>query len=164
MAFVKPTYQDAFVHVSVLHVETDPDDAAVVDLLVVQRQWQGRVVGHGRDGAFVRAWGGERGGAGDRGGGSTAGARGWTGAGTCSWCVQWRQRRALPKLEGARAEKRWWRWRSGAPRSHQDSYCVLLLNRLKRLFTVDVVSAAGASLPKEATVSFTEGVDVWRVN
>lgn len=38
MAFVKPTYQDAFVHVSVLHVETDPDDAAVVDLLVVQRQ------------------------------------------------------------------------------------------------------------------------------
>lgn len=31
-----------------------------------------------------------------------------------------------------------------------------------RLVTVDVVSAAGASLPKEATVSFTEGVDVWR--
>lgn len=35
---------------------------------------------------------------------------------------------------------------------------------LCRLVTVDVVSAAGASLPKEATVSFTEGVDVWRAN
>lgn len=34
----KRTYQDAFVHVPVLHVQTDPDDAAVVDLLVVQRQ------------------------------------------------------------------------------------------------------------------------------
>lgn len=115
----QPTYQDAFVHVSVLHVETDPDDAAVVNLLVIQRQWQGRVVGHGRDGAFVRAWGRERCGAGDRGGGSAAGARGWTGAGTCSWGVQRRQRRALPKLEAARVEKRrWWRGRSGAPRSH----------------------------------------------
>lgn len=35
---------------------------------------------------------------------------------------------------------------------------------LRRLLTVDVVSAAGASRPKEATVSFTEGVDVCRAN
>lgn len=33
----------------------------------------------------------------------------------------------------------------------------------KDLVTVDVVSAAGASLPKEVTVSFTDGVDVWRM-
>lgn len=36
------------------------------------------------------------------------------------------------------------------------------LKRGRALVTVEVASAAGASLPKEATVSFTDGVDVWR--
>lgn len=34
--------------------------------------------------------------------------------------------------------------------------------RKKSNCTVEVVSAAGASLPNADTVSFTEGVDVWR--
>lgn len=53
------------------------------------------------------------------------------------------------------------------------SYCIYVPDHVLRitnanekkwkLVTVDVVSAAGASLPKAETVSFTEGVDVWTV-
>lgn len=97
----KWTHQDALVHVAVLHVQADPDDAAVVHLLVVQRQRQSRVVRHRRHRAFVRAWGQQRRGAGDGGGGGAAGARGWTGAGARAGCVQRRQGRTLPELKRA---------------------------------------------------------------
>lgn len=52
-SLVLTRHQDALVHVSVLHVQADPDDAAVVHLLVVQRQRQSRVVRHRRHRAFV---------------------------------------------------------------------------------------------------------------
>lgn len=32
------THQDALVHVAVVHIQADPDDAAVAHLLVVERQ------------------------------------------------------------------------------------------------------------------------------
>lgn len=32
------THQDALVHVAVVHVQADPDDAAVAHLLIVQGQ------------------------------------------------------------------------------------------------------------------------------
>lgn len=52
-SLVLTRHQDALVHVAVLHVQADPDDAAVIHLLVVQRQRQGGVVGHCRHRAFV---------------------------------------------------------------------------------------------------------------
>lgn len=52
-SLVLTCHQDALVHVAILHVQADPDDAAVVHLLVVQRQRQSRVVRHRRHRAFV---------------------------------------------------------------------------------------------------------------
>lgn len=52
-SLVLTRHQDALIHVPVLHVQADPDDAAVVHLLVVQRQRQSRVVRHRRHRAFV---------------------------------------------------------------------------------------------------------------
>ncbi len=104
-SFRRWTDQDALVHVAVLHVQADPDDAAVVDLLVVQRQRQSRVVWHRRHWAFVRAGGRQRGGAGDGGGGGTAGAGGRAGAGARARGVQRRQRGALPELSGRTGEE-----------------------------------------------------------
>lgn len=92
------TDQDALVHVAVLHVQADPDDAAVVHLLVVQWQRQRRVVGHGRHRALVRAGGRQRRRAGHRGRGRAAGARRRTGTGARSRRVQRRQGRAFPEL------------------------------------------------------------------
>ena len=48
-----PPHQDALVHVSVVYVQADPYDAAVVHLLVVEWQGEGGVAGHPRDGALV---------------------------------------------------------------------------------------------------------------
>lgn len=45
--------QYALVHVPVVHVQTDSDDAAVVHLLVVKWQRERRVAGHAGDGALV---------------------------------------------------------------------------------------------------------------
>lgn len=67
-------HQDALVHVAVFHVQTDADDAAVVHLLVVERQGEVGVVGHGRHRALVGAGGRDWGGGGDGGGGGAAGA------------------------------------------------------------------------------------------
>lgn len=52
-SLVLTRHQDALVHVAVLHVQADPDDATVVHLLVVQWQRQSRVVRHRRHRAFV---------------------------------------------------------------------------------------------------------------
>lgn len=93
------THQDALVHVAVLHIQADPDDAAVVHLLVVQRQRQSRVIWHRRHWAFVRAWGQQWRGAGDGGRGGAAGARSWTGAGARARGVQRRQGCTLPELK-----------------------------------------------------------------
>lgn len=51
------THQDALVHVAVVRVEADSDDAAVVHLLVVQRQGERRVVRDARDRPFVEVEG-----------------------------------------------------------------------------------------------------------
>lgn len=55
--FVLASHQDALVHVPVVRVKADSDDAAVVHLLVVQRQGERRVVRDARDRAFVEVEG-----------------------------------------------------------------------------------------------------------
>lgn len=47
-------HQDALVHVAVVHVQADADDAGVAHLLVVERQ-RGAVAADPRDGALVGA-------------------------------------------------------------------------------------------------------------
>lgn len=52
--FVLTSDQDAFVHVAIVRVKADSDDAAVIHLLVVQRQGERRVVRDTRDRPFVK--------------------------------------------------------------------------------------------------------------
>lgn len=47
--------QDALVHVAVVHSQADTDDTAVIDLLVVKGQREGRVAGDAGDGTLVSA-------------------------------------------------------------------------------------------------------------
>lgn len=54
---MSPTHQDTLVHVAVVRVKTDSDDAAVVRLLVVQWQGERRVVRDTRDRPFVEVEG-----------------------------------------------------------------------------------------------------------
>lgn len=59
--------QDALVHVAVVHGQADADDAAVVDLLVVEGQREGGVAGDAGDRALVGAGGRHRRGGDGRG-------------------------------------------------------------------------------------------------
>lgn len=56
-------HQDALVHVAVVHVQADTDDAAVAHLLVVEGQ-RGAVAADPGDGALVGTGGGHGGGGG----------------------------------------------------------------------------------------------------
>ena len=66
-------YQDALVHIAVVHVQAHPDDAGVADLLVVEGQ-RGAIAADPGHGALVGARAGH-GRGGGRGGGRAAGGR-----------------------------------------------------------------------------------------
>lgn len=87
------SHQNALVHVSVVHVQTDSDDAAVVHLLVIERQRERGVAGHTGHRALVWARRHHRRGR-HRRRGRAAGAR--TRAKTRG--IQRRERRGLPEL------------------------------------------------------------------
>ena len=94
------THQNALVQVSIVHVQADPDDAAVIHLLVVEGQGEGGVTGDPGDGALVGAGGRDRCG-GHGGGGGAAGA----GARAHPWGVQRRQRGGLPELTKTKGQQ-----------------------------------------------------------